>query len=34
LIMRRQDALDKRRYMVELTDGGKVRVERALSEHL
>ena len=34
LIVRRQDALDKRRHMVELTNGGKVRVERALSEHL
>ncbi len=34
LIVRRPDALDKRRYMVELTDSGRIRVERALSEHL
>lgn len=34
LIVRKPDLADKRRFVVELTDGGLARVERALSEHL
>jgi hypothetical protein len=34
LIERRPDPEDKRRHVVELTDGGRVKVERALASHL
>lgn len=34
LIERKPDPEDKRRYVVELTDGGKVKVEKALGAHL
>lgn len=34
LVARKPDEADRRRTVVELTDGGRARVERALSEHL
>lgn len=34
LIQRKADPEDKRRSVVELTDGGKIKVERALTSHL
>ena len=34
LVLRRPDREDRRRIVVELTDGGQVLVEKALSEHL
>jgi hypothetical protein len=34
LVVRKPDAADKRRFVVELTEGGRARMERALSEHL
>ena len=34
LVARRPDEADKRRIVVELTDGGRARVERAMFEHL
>lgn len=34
LVLRKPDCADRRRTVVELTDGGQVLVEKALSEHL
>lgn len=34
LVIRKPDTADKRRFVVELTEGGRARMERALSEHL
>ncbi|MFY7834975.1 MAG: winged helix DNA-binding protein [Novosphingobium sp.] len=34
LVERKADPEDKRRYVIELTDGGRVKVERALACHL